>query len=304
MNTEGVGLDTVNAWLSNPETVNMLLAWGMKILGAVALLVAVKVLSSWAAAVVLKGLRRGNVDETLIRFGSNFAKWLILLIGGLAVLGIFGIQTASLIAILGAAGFAVGLAFQGSLSNFAAGVMLLVFRPFRHGQFVKVAGTAGTVDEIGLFTTSLDTPDKRRIIVPNSSIFGSTIENVSHHGERRVDVDLGTAYEADLEVVRATLLSVAKDIPHVLSEPAPTVVLTGLGASSIDWQIRAWVKAGDYWDVRDDLLGRAKRALDEKKIEIPYNKVDVNLLNGSVAPGLQPPAKGLLGKEAALSNPH
>ena len=160
--------------------------FGVKVLGVVALLILAWIAASWSSRSILKGLRRAHIDETLSKFTAKMAKWMILLFAVLGCLGLFGVSVASFAAVIAASAFAIGLAFQGSLSNFSAGVMLLVFRPFKVGDVILVAGHTGKVDEIALFTTTLDTSDNRRLIVPNSSVFGSTIENVTHHPVRRV----------------------------------------------------------------------------------------------------------------------
>jgi small conductance mechanosensitive channel len=217
------------------------------------------------------------LDPTLATFFSSLARYTVLLLGGLAVMGVFGISVASFAAILAALGFAVGLALQGTLSHFAAGVMLLLFRPFAVGDKVSAAGVSGKVVEVGLFTTLFDTPDNRRIIVPNGAIFGSTIENDSHHDTRRVDVSVGTAYDADLSTTREVLNDVAAAVEGGLSDPAPQVYLAELGASSIDWSVRVWAPTSDYWTVRERLTNQMKEALDARNIGIPYPQMDVHL---------------------------
>jgi len=180
-------------------------------------------------------------------------------------LSTFGIQTTSFAAIIGAAGLAIGLAFQGTLSNFASGAMLLLFRPFKVGDVVNVAGHTGTVFEIDLFSTTLDTPDNRRIILPNSKVYGTTIENKSYHATRRVDVSVVVDYSADIDRVREVLSEVASDVVNVLEEPAPQVVLMKLNASSADWTVRLWVKTEDYGTVRQEALRSVRLKLDALK---------------------------------------
>jgi small conductance mechanosensitive channel len=180
-------------------------------------------------------------------------------------------------AVIGASALAVGLAFQGSLSNFAAGVMLLVFRPFKVGDVVNVAGQTGKIDEIGLFTTTMDTADNRRLILPNGSVFGAVIENISYHDTRRLDVAVGSEYPADLDRTREVLLRAARSLPTVLADPEPAAVLLELGDSSINWSVRVWVNAADYWPTRDALTRAVKLALDEAGIGIPFPQMDVHL---------------------------
>ena len=178
---------------------------------------------------------------------------------------------------MGAAGLAVGLAFQGTLANFSSGVMLLVFRPFKVGDVVNAAGVTGKVYETGMFSTTLDTPDNRRIILPNGTVFGSTIENVTHHDTRRVDVTIGVDYAADLDDTRQVLTNSISNIPDTLNEPESQIVLSELGASSVDWTIRIWSNTEDYWGVRETVLESVKKSLDAAGIGIPYPQLDVHL---------------------------
>jgi small conductance mechanosensitive channel len=196
-------------------------------------------------------------------------------------LGTFGIETASFAALLAGAGLAVGLAMQGTLANVSAGVLLLVFRPFKVGDSIIVAGQAGTVYALGIFMTTLDTSDNRRIILPNGSVLGSTIENISHHDTRRVSVAVGADYSANVDKTRKALLAAITKVEAALDDPAPAVVLTGLGASSVDWQVRVWCKSDDYWAVLEETTVQVKKALDKAKIGIPYNTLDVNIVSGA-----------------------
>ncbi len=266
-----LSLDSLN------KLVPLITQYGTKVVGGVILIILAFFVSEWVKNIALKAMEKAKVEETLKKFASNMTKWGILLLAGISLLGILGIQTASFAAVIAAMGLAIGLAFQGTLSSLAAGVMLLIFRPFKVGQFIKVAGVAGTVDEIGIFTTSIDTADKRRFIMPNSAVFGATIENVSHHSIRRLDITVGTAYEADLNETRAVLESTIKDIEGIHQDPAMVIVMTELAASSIDWQIRVFCDASDYWSLREKILTEVKYALDRAGISIPYPKLDVNM---------------------------
>ena len=252
--------------------------YGIKVIGVLVFLFFAWIIAGWVRRFTLRALERAKVDLTLRRFISNTLRWLVLLLAGVACLGAFGIETTSFAAILAAAGFAVGMAFQGTLSNLASGVMILIFRPFKIGDVVSVAGITGKVNEIELFTTTMDTPDNRRVIVPNSAIFGSTIENISHHATRRVDVSVGTDYTADLDRVREVLMNAANQVTGVLPDPAPGIVLSELGGSSIDWSVRVWVNADDFWGVRDALTRSVKMSLDEANIGIPYPQMDVHMM--------------------------
>ncbi len=240
-------------------------------------------IASWVGGLVRLSLSRMKVDQTLSKFAAKLARWSILVLAVLVCLDTFGVGITSFAAVLGAAGFAVGLAFQGTLSNFAAGAMLLVFRPFKVGDVVEVGGELGIVDEIELFTTAMDTFDNRRIIIPNSSVFGSTIENITYHSLRRVDVAVGTAYEADIDQTRATLEYAIQQTEGGLTDPAPQVVLDGLGASSVDWQVRVWAPTDKFLDVKQSLTRSVKIHLDQAGIGIPYPQMDVHLPNQEAA---------------------
>lgn len=254
----------------------------MNVLGAIALLVVTLIVAGWASRAARRALERSNLDETLTQFFSSLARYSVIILGGLAVLSVFGISVASFAAILAAAGLAVGLALQGTLSHFAAGVMLLLFRPFKVGDVVSVAGQTGKVDSIGLFSSTIDTVDNRRLIIPNGEISGSTIENVTHHAKRRVDVSVGTEYSADLVAARTVLEGVASSVNGGLADPAPQVYLLELGGSSIDWSVRVWAKTEDFWAVRERLTNDIKYALDAKGIGIPFPQMDVHV-NGSMS---------------------
>lgn len=253
---------------------------GWPVLKAIVLIVLVFVVAGWARKVVGNVVRRAKVEETLSRFLANMARYTVLIAGGVAILGTLGVETTSFAAVLAAVGFAIGMAMSGMLGNIASGVMLLLFRPFKVGDVVNAGGVTGKIYEISLFTTVFDTPDNRRIIVPNNSIFGGTIENISHHATRRVDVSVGTDYGADIDKAREVMLAAAKGTDNVLSEPEPAIVLTGLGGSSIDWAVRVWVNAGDYWAVMDQLTRNVKVALDEAGIGIPFPQMDVHIDGG------------------------
>ena len=216
-------------------------------------------------------------DETLTKFLAKLVRWGILLLVGLSCLSYFGVETTSFAAVIGAAGLAIGLAFQGTLSNFAAGAMLLIFRPYKVGDVVNVAGNIGKVFEIELFSTAIDTFDNRRFIVPNSEIYGSVIENITFHPVRRIEVEVGTSYAADLDQTRKVLGLAIDSVPQCVGDPEPTVVLTGLGASSVDWSVRAWARNDDYGEAKQALIRAVKMELDRAGIEIPYPHLDVQL---------------------------
>jgi len=254
-----------------------LLDLGLNVVAALAIIVIALFIAGWAKRGTTRALDRANVDPTLGKFFSNMARYLILIIAGIAVLEKFGVSVASLAAVLAAAGFAVGLALQGSLQNFAAGVMLLIFRPFGVGDVVDTAGEKGKIFEISLFTTQMDTPDNRRIIIPNGEIFGSTIENITFHDTRRVDVSVGTDYPASLDETREVLVAAAESVEGRLEEKDVVVYLDSLGDSCINWSVRVWSTTPDYWDVRERLTQAVKDHLDDAEIGIPYPQMDVHL---------------------------
>jgi small conductance mechanosensitive channel len=223
---------------------------------------------------------RKRVDETLGRFVSQMVFYGIMICALLAIAGSVGINITSFAAVLGAAGFAVGLAFQGTLSNFSAGVMLLVFRPFKVGDVISAAGITAKVNEIDLFTTKFDTPDNRRVIVPNSQIAGSTIENITFHQERRVDVSVGTDYAASLDRTREVLQLAAESLSdQMLSGEGRgfQIVLGDLGDSAVGWTVRFWTRAENFWSVKEALTRAVKQNLDEAGIGIPYPQMDIHL---------------------------
>ena len=260
----------------SPETYTLLISYLTRTLGAVLLLLASLFVAGRLARAVERAAATANVDATLARFAGKLSRWAVMVLAIVMALGTFGITTTSFAAVLGAAGLAVGLAMQGTLSHFASGVMLLIFRPFKVGDSVDVGGTRGKVFEIDLFFTILDTPDNRRFILPNGKVFGSVVENVTFHPTRRADVSVGTDYGADLDEVRAILEAAAAAVAGQVDDKPPQVVLTGLGASSIDWEVRVWAPTAAFMDVFQAARREVKRALDEAGIGIPFPQVDVH----------------------------
>lgn len=255
--------------------------YGTPLVGAIILLIVGWIIAAWIGRIVAGSMRRGKVDETLCRFFGKFTRWAIIIFVILSCIGLFGFDITTFAAVLAGAGLAIGLAFQGTLSSFAAGIMLLVFRPFKVGDYVDIGGTAGTVNEVDLFVTLLDTPGNTRIIVPNSSVFGNVIENYSFHPKRRVDVSVGTAYDADIDQAREVLLQCANAMEHKLDEPAPQVMLLEMGDSSINWSVRVWVPSSEFWPTRDALTREIKYGLDNAGIGIPFPQRDVHLFQAN-----------------------
>ncbi|MCH9687488.1 MAG: mechanosensitive ion channel family protein [Deltaproteobacteria bacterium] len=257
--------------------VPLLLDYGVRVIGVLLGLWIAFRLARWVETRIIKGLEKRNFDQALTLFFGSIVRWVLIIAAVLACLSVFGIETTSFAAILGAAGLAVGLAFQGTLGNFSAGVMLLTFRPFKIGDLIKVADQLGVVAEIGLFTTSIDTLDHRRVIIPNGTVIGGTIENLTHNAKRRVDIDVGVDYGEDLDKVRELLEAAAAGIPGRDSEEGHQVILLKLNDSSIDWQVRVWCSTDDYWDVWDATVLAIKKALDKGGISIPFPQMDVHL---------------------------
>lgn len=247
-----------------------------KAVGVVLLLLVTFWISKRAGRKVLHVLET-KLDATLARFFGSLTRYGVMTIGVLACLRVFGVETTSFAALIGAAGLAVGLAFQGTLSNFSAGIMLVIFRPVKVGDAVEVGGVTGKVSSVSLFNTEIDTFDNKRVIVPNGDVFGNTITNYNFHPTRRVEVAVGTDYGADIDTARQVLMRAATSIDEVLTDPEPQVLLDALGGSSIDWKVRVWVNTPDFWDVKDRLTRDIKYALDEAEIGIPFPQMDVHL---------------------------
>lgn len=248
-----------------------------KVLGALFVMLVGWILAGWISRLTYRSLKLAKIDETLSRFLTKFVWWSVLVLSVVVCLAIFKVETTSFAAAIGAVGFAIGLAFQGALSNFSAGIMLLVFRPYKVGDVIVVGGQTGKVDEIDLLTTTLDTVDNRRIMIPNASIFGNTIENTSYHQTRRIEVKVGVAYSADIDRTYDVLMRAVCAIPGILPEPVPEVVLLELADSSVNWSVRAWSTTAEFGLVKQRTIRAIKLALDQAGIEIPFPQMDVNV---------------------------
>ena len=260
--------------------IDLFMEYGLPICGAIVILVVAFILGKIIARVVSRAAEKAKVDLTLSRFFGKMVYYLVLVVGVMIALGTVGIEVTSFAAILAAAGFAVGMALSGTLGNFAAGAMLLIFRPFKVGDVINAAGVTAKVDAIELFTTTLDTPDNRRIIVPNSSIYGGTIENITYHPERRCDVFVGVEYSADMDKTREVLTTAAEslDALNVKGEGRGfQVFLIDLGDSSVNWTVRFWTTDADFWIAKEQLTRAVKQHLDEAGIGIPFPQMDVHL---------------------------
>lgn len=255
--------------------------YGIKVIGAIIILILGRIAAGIGRKIVKKVLEKSKTDPAVVSFVGSMVYFLILIFAVLAALAKFGIQTASFVAILGAAGFAIGFALQGSLANFAAGVLILVLRPFKVGNFIDGAGVAGTVKAIQLFTTVLATPDNVKIMVPNGKLFGDTIKNFSGFDTRRVDLVIGIGYTSDIQKANDVLINLVKEDTRILSDPPPKVAVSELADSSVNFVVRPWVKRQDYWGVKFDLTRKIKEAFDENGIEIPFPQQVVHMLSES-----------------------
>ncbi|MFT6051456.1 MAG: small conductance mechanosensitive channel [Halioglobus sp.] len=251
--------------------------WGIKIALALAIFIVGRIVVGALVRIADKLMLSQEVDEMLVRFVSSILRWVLLLFVIIAALSQLGVDTTSLIALLGAAGLAIGLSLQSSLSNFASGVMIIVFRPFTKGNFVEVAGATGVVDSISIFTTTLTTPDNKEVIIPNGAVLGGNITNFSARPTRRVDMVFGISYDDDLRKARKVLEDIIAADERILAEPAPVIAVGELADSSVNFLVRPWVNAADYWDVYWETTEAVKLKFDEAGLSIPYPQMDLHI---------------------------
>jgi small conductance mechanosensitive channel len=270
-----------SSWLET--AVGLMTTWGLKVVGAIVVLVIGSVVAKMIRRGVRKGLQARSVDATLVPFVSGLIYYLVMAFVVIAMLGLFGIQTGSIIAVIGAVAFAIGLALQGTLSNFAAGVMLLLFRPFKVGDYVDAGGTAGSVEAIGIFATKLNTPDNVYIIVPNGAIYGQTIKNYARNPIRRNDMVMGISYSDDIGKAVETITRVVTTDERVLRDPALTVAVSELADSSVNIVVRPWCKKEDYWGLRSDLTRQMKEQLEAAGCSIPFPQRDIHMFQDTSA---------------------
>jgi small conductance mechanosensitive channel len=263
-----INVEAVWAWVS---------AYSLNIIGAILIFIVGKWLARRIAKLLTKLLEKNNVDLTLVNFLSNLTYYTLIVLVVVAAAGRLGINTTSFLTIIGAAGLAVGLALKDSLSNFAAGVMLVLFRPFTIGDVVSTAGITAKVEKITIFNTLFCSADNQLIIVPNNKIISDIITNINAKDTRRVDLTVGISYSDDMAKTKGILDRLAKEDSRILSDPAPTIAVAELADSSVNLVFRPWVKTSDYWDVRFDLTEKIKNALDEAGISIPFPQQDVHL---------------------------
>jgi small conductance mechanosensitive channel len=270
-------VESLKNFISDANLVPTITDWAINIILALLIYVVGKWVARRVTAFCKKLLERAEMDVTLVNFLSNVVFAVLMVAVILAALDTVGIPVTSLMAIVGAAGLAVGLALKDSLGNFAAGVMLVLFRPFKAGDFVEVAGVAGSVQSIRIFSTVLTTPDNKEIIIPNSQISADTITNFSANDTRRVDLVFGVSYDDDLKVAREVLTRICADHPLILAEPATNIFVLNLGDNSVDFAVRPWVNSGDYWKVYGDLLEQGKNELEKAGCSIPYPQRDMHV---------------------------
>lgn len=258
-----------------------IIPYSLKILIALVILLLGRHILRLLVSLIRRGLDKTRLDQIVIHFILSIIQAVLLLMVIVAALDQLGVNTSSLIALLGAAGLAVGLALQNSLQNFAAGVLLIVLRPFKAGDYIEAAGVSGTVDAINIFSSTLRTADNCEIIVPNGSIYSGTITNYSARETRRIDLQIGVAYEDDLKKVRRILQQIITAEQRILPEPGCLIAVSELADSSVKLVVRPWVNSADYWAVKFDLLEKIKLAFDQNKIHIPYPQMDIHLNKSS-----------------------
>jgi small conductance mechanosensitive channel len=258
-------------------TDHYVIPWSINILMAVAIFV----IGRWIARILLnitdKMMTKTGMDPMLVSFIHSILNALLLLLIIIASIDRLGINTTSFIALIGAAGLAVGLALQGSLQNFAAGVLLILFRPFKVGHFIEAAGAAGVIEEIGIFSTRMKTGDNREIIIPNGAIYGGIITNYSARDTRRIDMVFGIGYNDDIRKAKEIMHSVLEADERILKEPEPLIALAELADSSVNFNVRPWVNNADYWSVKFDVTEKIKLAFDAQGISIPFPQMDVHI---------------------------
>lgn len=259
------------------ENQDLIIGYIMNIVFAIVTLILGMMIARFIAGTLHKVLTKRKLDSTIVDFVSHMVRYVVIAFVVIAALGRIGVETTSFVAIIGAAGLAVGLALQGSLSNFASGVLIIALRPFKAGEYIEAAGTAGVVESVQIFSTTLTTPDNKYVVVPNSAILGGNIVNYSRKPTRRIDLIVGVSYNADLAKTKSVLEAVVKENTGVLKSPEPQVAVAELADSSVNLVVRPWVRGEDYWRVRFELMEAIKNALDEAGIEIPFPQMDVHM---------------------------
>jgi len=263
------------------EIMGVVAKYGLQVIGAIVILIVGRIVAGIARRIARRALNKANVDPTIVGFAAQFVYVIVVAAAVLASLAKFGVQTTSFVAVLGAAGFAIGLALQGSLSHFAAGVLLLIFRPIKVGDFVEAGGVSGTVKQISLFTTIMSTPDNVHMVVPNSKIFNDTIKNFSVNDTRRIDMTVGIGYGDPIDRAMEVLMEVMRADDRIIQEPSPQIVVTELADSSVNLLVRCWTKRSDFWPAKCDLTKNIKENFDIQGIEIPFPQRVVKMMKPS-----------------------
>jgi small conductance mechanosensitive channel len=264
----------------NPEMIDTyLIPWGLRIIMALVIFIVGRWVAKIVVNVIRRMMKRAKLDDMLTAFLGNILYTVLLLVVVIAALDQLGVQTTSLLAVFGAAGLAVGLALKDSLANFSSGVMMIIFRPFKVGDFVEAAGQSGVVEEVRIFNTIMRTGDNREIIIPNGHIYAGPIVNYSARETRRIDLVMGIGYDDDIGKAKQLIEDAIAADERILKDPAPAVALAELADSSVNLNVRPWVKSADYWAVRSDLLETLKRSFDANGISIPYPQQDVHMHN-------------------------
>jgi len=269
-------LNVIGDWIS---------LYAIRLIGALLIFVIGRWLAAKLSALIAKMLEKNKVDVTLVGFFENISYYALLVLVLIAVAGKLGINTTSFLTVIGAAGLAVGLALKDSLSNFASGVMLILFRPFRVGDYVTAGGESGTVEKISMFTTILKTPDNQQVIVPNGAITGNVITNVTANDTRRIELVIGIGYDDNIPKAKKILRDLVAEDRRILEDPAPVIAVKELGDSSVNLVVRPWVATGEYWNVYFDLIEVIKLSFDRNGITIPYPQQDVHLYKAAAAAG-------------------
>jgi small conductance mechanosensitive channel len=270
-------MDIINNYLADTNIIDVLVGWAINIALALVIFIVGKWIARRVQNTLEKLLRKRKVDEVLVDFLGNIASAMVIIVAVVAAFDTLGIPATSFMAIIGAAGLAIGLALKDSLSNFASGVMLVLFRPFTKGDFIDAGGVTGTVNEIHLVSTILTTPDNKLITVPNAMMYTGTITNFSAKDTRRVDMVIGVGYNDDLKVAAEVLNKICREHPKVLDTPETKIFINNLGDSAVDFVVRPWAKSEDYWGVLADVLETAKAELEAAGCNIPYPQTDVHL---------------------------
>lgn len=274
------GINSAGNWLVKNQ--DLLIQYAVNIVAAIVIFIVGSIIAKIVSGTITRVMKARGVDLTVAHFLSALVRYGILAFTIIAALGRIGVQTASVIAVIGAAGLAVGLALQGSLSNFAAGVLLVLFRPFRTGEFVDLGGVSGTVKDVQIFSTTMLTSDNKTIVVPNGKIIAGNIINYSREPNRRVDITVGVAYDADIDLVKKVLGDIVAADKRIMHDQGVTIRLNEMAASSLNFVVRAWTTNANYWPVYFDLMENFKRGLDANNIGIPFPQMDVHLYQTAV----------------------